>query len=63
LTAVSVYDIVRKDDITHDRPELTVLSRLGTIATAMGLPKDTFFAVRSEAYKPDEVPEVFIIRR
>ena len=63
LVAVDVHEIVAKDEITHDRPELTVLSRIGSIAKVMGLPKDTFYAVRAEAYKADEIPKVYIVRR
>jgi hypothetical protein len=50
-------------EITHSRPENTVRARLFSIAKAMGLPEDTFFAIRSEKYVKGETPKVYIVRK
>lgn len=53
----------KEGEITHDRPENTVRARLFSIARAMGLPQDTFYAVRSEAYAVGETPKAYIVRK
>lgn len=50
-------------EILHDRPENTIRARLASIARAMGLPADTFYAVRAESYSPAEIPQVYIVRK
>lgn len=65
-TLVDFADILapNKDgEITHDRPENTVRARLFSMARAMGLPQDTFYAVRASAYAEGELPKVYIIRK
>jgi hypothetical protein len=58
---VSVTDIVR-GKIRGDRPENAVRARLRSIAKAMGLPEDTYYAVRAKAYAKGETPKVYIVR-
>lgn len=65
-TAVAVADILGKGkdgEITHDRPENTIRARLASIAKAMGLPADTYYAIRTTMYAEGEVPKVYIVRR
>lgn len=61
---VNVSDILAPNkggEITHFRPENDVRSRLASIAKAMGLPADTFYAVRAEKYVEGETPKVYIV--
>lgn len=63
-TLVNFSDILgenKEGEITHDRPENTVRARLFSIARAMGLPQDTFYAVRSESYREGETPQAYIV--
>ena len=63
---VKVSDILGESkggEITHDRPENTVRVRLAGIAKALGLPADTYYAVRAEAYAEGETPRVYILRK
>jgi hypothetical protein len=63
---VNVSDILGESkggEITHDRPENTVRVRLASIAKALGLPADTYYAVRGEAYAEGETPKVYILRK
>ena len=63
---VKVSDILgesKNGEITHDRPENTVRVRLAGIAKALGLPADTYYAVRAEAYAEGETPRVYILRK
>lgn len=53
----------KEGEITHDRPENTVRARLQSIAKAMGLPADTFYAVRAEKYQVGETPKAYIVRK
>jgi hypothetical protein len=53
----------KNGEITHDRPENTVRVRLAGIAKALGLPADTYYAVRAEAYAEGETPRVYILRK
>ena len=65
-TLVDCADVIapNKDgEITHDRPENTVRARVQSIAKAMGLAPDTFYAVRAEAYAEGELPKVYIVRK
>lgn len=65
-TLVKVSDILGESkggEITHDRPENTVRVRLASIAKALGLPADTYYAIRAEAYTEGEVPKVYILRK
>ena len=65
-TLINVSDILGENkcgEITHSRPENTVRVRLASIAKAMGLAPDTFYAVRATAYREGEVPQVFIVRK
>lgn len=65
-TLVKVSDILgegKGGEITHDRPENTVRVRLASIAKALGLPADTYYAVRAEAYAEGETPKVYILRK
>jgi hypothetical protein len=65
-TLVNVSDILGESkggEITHDRPENTVRVRLASIAKALGLPADTYYAVRAEAYAEGETPKVYILRK
>lgn len=65
-TLVNVSDILGENkggEITHSRPENTVRVRLASIAKAMGLAPDTFYAVRATEYRKGEVPQVFIVRK
>ena len=65
-TLVNFSDILgvgKGGEITHDRPENTVRVRLQSLAKAMGLPADTFYAVRAEAYKAGETPKAYIVRK
>lgn len=65
-TLVNVSDIVhanKSGEIVHDRPENLVRIRLATIAKAMGLPADTFYAIRATAYAKSDIPQVFIVRK
>ena len=59
-------DRVKETDglgIVTDRPENTVRARLQGFCEVMGLPVDTFYAVRGEAYKVGEQSPVFIVRQ
>lgn len=65
-TLIDFADILGENkagEITHDRPENTVRARLFSIARAMGLPQDTFYAVRAEAYAVGETPKAYIVRK
>lgn len=55
-------DKTKKKGIVHDRPENTVLADLRAFATVMGLPVDTFRAVRSKAYKEGQTCPVYIVK-
>ena len=65
-TLVDCADVLapnKEGEISHDRPENTVRARIAGIARAMGLPADTFYAVRAEAYAEGETPRVYIVRK
>lgn len=53
----------KNGEITHDRPENTIRARVRSIALAMGKSADYFYAIRTEAFRDGEVPEVWIVRR
>lgn len=63
---LDVSDILgagKDGEIIHDRPENTIRIRLASIAKAMGLPADTYYAVRAQSYVPFAVPQVYIVRK
>lgn len=63
---VNVSDILgdsKEGEIIHDRPENTVRIRLASIAKAMGLPADTYYAVRASEYAVGDIPQVYIVRK
>jgi len=63
---VSVAQIIHANkagEITHDRPENTVRARLISLAKAVGKADCPWYAVRAEAWTPDEIPMVFIVRK
>lgn len=65
-TLVNVSDIVhanKSGEILHDRPENLVRIRLASVAKAMGLAPDTFYAIRATAYAKSDIPQVFIVRK
>ena len=65
-TLLDFADIIHENkegEITHSRPENTIRIRLQSVAKAMGLPADTFYAVRSAKFVEGETPKVFIVRK
>jgi len=63
---LNVSDILgegKNGEIIHDRPENTIRIRLASIAKAMGLPADTYYAVRANEYAVGDIPQVFIVRK
>ena len=64
-TLVKVSDILHPNQdgtILHDRPENTIRRRLESVAKAMGLAPNTYYAVRAQGYEMGEVPSVYIVR-
>lgn len=63
LDVSDILGVGKDGEIIHDRPENTIRIRLASIAKAMGLPADTYYAVRAERYSPTSIPQVYIVRK
>ena len=59
--AVNGDEVLRKN--TSDRTENAIRIRLRGIETVLGLPVNTLYAIRANAYKVGEKSEVFIVRK